>query len=102
MVFEAIDFEKEKVKNTLGKEVCTLYLSVRYSVWALGVAYIIYACVTSKVAFLINWFLSLSIWMPLSRISFSAYLIHEFVLKTYTFSLTKAMFFQESSFVSII
>jgi hypothetical protein len=100
MVFEGIDFQKEKRENKLGKIVCVLFLSVRYPVWAIGVAYIIYACVTSQ-AFLINWFLTLTIWTPLSRISFSAYLIHEFVIKPYVYSLSKPMHFQESNIVSI-
>jgi len=101
MVFEGIDNNKEKEKKTYCT-LCLFYLTMRYSVWALGVAYIIYACVTTKLAFLINWFLSLSIWIPLSRISFSAYLIHEFVIKPYAYGLSKPMHFQETNIVNII
>ena len=59
--------------------------SCKWSVWSLGLGYIIYACCNSQ-GFIVDWFLSLKIWMPLSRITFSAYLLHELVIRTLEFS----------------
>ena len=57
-----------------------IYESTKWSVWSLGLCYVIYACCNSQGA-LVNWFLSLQIWMPLSRITFKAYLLHEIVIR---------------------
>jgi len=62
------------------KETRITYESTKWSVWSLGLSYVIYACSNSQGA-LVEWFLSLKIWMPLSRITFSAYLLHELVIR---------------------
>ena len=62
-----------------------VYESTKWSVWSLGLGYVIYACCNSQ-GFLVDWFLSLKIWMPLSRITFSAYLLHELVIRALEFN----------------
>lgn len=47
MVF-GLNFEKEKADHLLSKEALIMYISTRSTVWALGLAYIIYACVNSN------------------------------------------------------
>lgn len=56
-----------------------LYTSLSRIVWALALSYLIYACVHGYGG-PINWFLSLSLWQPLSRLSYSIYVLHIHVL----------------------
>ena len=71
------DSNSFKVNVTTGWRIT--YESTKWSVWSLGLGYVIYACCVSQGA-LVGWFLSLKIWMPLSRMTFSAYLLHELVI----------------------
>jgi peptidoglycan/LPS O-acetylase OafA/YrhL len=52
-----------------------LYQSTSKTLWTIGVAYIIFACLTSR-ARIINSFLSWWVWIPLARLSFGAFLVH--------------------------
>lgn len=52
-----------------------LYASLSRIAWALALSYIIFACVHGYGG-PVNWFLSLSLWQPLSRLSYSIYIIH--------------------------
>lgn len=52
-----------------------LYTSLSRIAWAMALSYIIYACVHGYGG-PVNWFLSLSFWQPLSRLSYAIYLIH--------------------------
>ena len=54
--------------------------------WSLGVALVIYAC-HNGYGWIVNDFLSLKIWIPLSRLTFVAYLVHEVVLFVMLFTL---------------
>lgn len=56
-----------------------LYASLSRVGWALALSYIIYACVHGYGG-PVNWFLSLSLWQPLSRLSYAIYIIHYPVL----------------------
>lgn len=55
--------------------VYALYTSLSRIGWALALAYVIYACVHGYGG-PVNWFLSLSFWLPLSRLSYSIYILH--------------------------
>lgn len=55
-----------------------LYISLSRVAWALALSYIIFACAHGYGG-PVNWFLSLSLWQPLSRLSYSIYLLHVFV-----------------------
>lgn len=59
-----------------------LYETTSRSVWSIALGYIIFSCVNGKGGF-INDILSWPIWTPLARLSFSAYLIHTFVLTVF-------------------
>ncbi|XP_074618174.1 nose resistant to fluoxetine protein 6-like isoform X2 [Acropora palmata] len=50
--------------------------------WGLALAWVIYAC-NKGYGSLVNKFLSASYWIPLSRLTYSAYLLHLLVLGTY-------------------
>ncbi|KAJ7365133.1 hypothetical protein OS493_007782 [Desmophyllum pertusum] len=51
-------------------------------VWGLALAWVIYAC-NKGYGSLVNKFLSASYWIPLSRLTYSAYLVHPLVLGAY-------------------
>jgi hypothetical protein len=69
-----------------------LYQSTSRIIWAIGLGYVVYACVTSNGG-LINKFLSHSFWIPLARLSFAAYLIHVTLIFTYLNSLERTLHF---------
>lgn len=47
--------------------------------WSIGVAIVIFAC-HNGYGWIVNDFLSMQLWIPLSRLTFVAYLVHEIVL----------------------
>eukprot|EP00111_Clytia_hemisphaerica_P000721 TCONS_00002123-protein len=59
-----------------------VYGSFSAFAWSLAVAWVIYACETNN-AGLIKNFLSWKFWIPLSRLTFGAYLMHPIVLLWY-------------------
>lgn len=56
-----------------------LYDSLSRVAWALALSYIIFACVHGYGG-PVNWFLSLSFWQPLSRLSYAIYMLHFHVI----------------------
>lgn len=56
-----------------------VYSSLHRSAWAVGLAWLVYACVTKRCG-LLNRLLSWKVWLPLSRLTFGVYLIHPLVL----------------------
>ena len=48
-------------------------------VWAVGLALMVYAC-HNGYGWVVNDFLSMKFWIPLSRLTYTAYLIHPIVL----------------------
>lgn len=56
-----------------------LYASLGPIAWAIALSYIIFACVHGYGG-PVNWFLSLSIWQPLSRLNYALYIVHYPVL----------------------
>lgn len=70
--------------------------------WSIAVCYIIFACIHNNGG-PINKFLSLPMWQPLSRLSYSIYLIHTLILSLTIDSLKMPMFFSEiTAFQSFI
>ncbi|XP_055308952.1 O-acyltransferase like protein-like [Sitodiplosis mosellana] len=55
-----------------------LYDALSRIVWSIALFYIVFACV-NKYGGCLNWFLSHPLWLPLSRLSFSIYLLHYYV-----------------------
>lgn len=64
--------------------------------WSLALCYIIFACVYDSGG-VINWFLSLSLWQPLARISYAIILIEQMLMKIL---LQNAQEFSTFAFVS--
>jgi len=75
-----------------------LYSACHRFVWGAAVAWVVYAC-HYKRAGIINNILSWSAWMPLSRLTFCAYLMHMEVIYTSTLLLERPIHFQITSVV---
>lgn len=78
-----------------------LYMAFSKIFWSFSLSFIIYACATSYGGF-INDFLSYSLWVPLSKLSFCTYLVQYSVLDTYFYLQEHSLHMQWSSFVSIL
>ena len=78
----------EKDHVTLGENVG--YFMFSRFVWAIGLALIVFVCHNGH-GWIVNDFLSMQLWIPLSRLTYSAYLIHPIVL-TVIFASTREPF----------
>ncbi|KAH3886161.1 hypothetical protein DPMN_010162 [Dreissena polymorpha] len=76
------------------KHEVALYNSVHSTVWALGVAWVIYACCTGNGGF-VNKLLSWSLFIPLSRLTYLVYLVHPVFMQIYTESLRQSIYLTE-------
>ena len=56
-----------------------LYFMLSRYVWAVGLALIVFTCHNGHGSF-VNSFLSMKLWIPLSRLTYTAYLVHPIVL----------------------
>lgn len=56
-----------------------VYQTLSRLTWSICLSYLIYACITNNGGF-INKFLSSHIWIPFSRLSYSAFLVHTMVI----------------------
>ncbi len=77
-----------------------LYQSTSRIIWALALGYIIYACITSNGGVFGKIF-SLPFWTPLSRLSFSTYLIHTSILLTYIYNQEHPIHLQDINLVLV-
>ena len=75
-----------------------IYITFSRFAWSLGLALIVFACHYGYGG-PINWFLSMKLWIPLSRISYNAYLLHPFILMVIFGSNRKIMNYQDYNFV---
>jgi hypothetical protein len=62
--------------------VAALYSATSRTIWALSLAWVTFACITGHGG-LVNWFLSWKIWIPLSRLTHCAYLVHPIVMAVF-------------------
>jgi peptidoglycan/LPS O-acetylase OafA/YrhL len=69
----------------------TLYLTFSSALWGVCLAWVVYAC-TTRNAGIINDILSWRAWFPLSRLTYSAYLLHPVILLLYIGSLKDLVF----------
>ncbi|CAF0840673.1 unnamed protein product [Brachionus calyciflorus] len=81
--------------NGLSKVVSLLYQSTSKILWSIGLAYIIYACLTGNGGF-VNSILSWKLWVPLARVSFSLYLIHSLIMLYFMYSDERPLYVQHS------
>ncbi|XP_065828520.1 nose resistant to fluoxetine protein 6-like [Oscarella lobularis] len=77
------------------KSVSILYIAFSTFSWGLALAILVYLCHAGHGG-IINGILSWSGWVPLSRLTYSAYLIHPAVLSYINFSTRSAIFFSHS------
>lgn len=59
-------------------------------------------CFFFFIAGLVNKFLSASYWIPLSRLTYSAYLLHPIVLGSYFGSFEQTIEYSDKNFVSLV
>lgn len=71
-----------------------IYYSLKAIAWCLAIAWIILTCQLSHGG-IVQRFLSLSIWLPISKLSFCIYLIHVPVQFVYLSSMRAPMYFSQ-------
>ena len=62
--------------------------------WSLGLALLVFACHYGYGG-PINWFLSMKFWIPLSQVSYNAYLIHPLILTVIFGSERKPIYYKD-------
>lgn len=70
-------------ENPLSRETRILYQSVSKIAWSVAIGFIVLSCVVISTDGVVNSILSWPIWVPLSRINYSAFLIHILVIMTF-------------------
>eukprot|EP01136_Pigoraptor_vietnamica_P023574 Opistho-1_new@75809 len=58
----------------------TAYMTVSHFAWCLCMAILTIGCAAGRYGF-VNWFLSLGLWTPLTRLTYGAYLVHPIIIK---------------------
>lgn len=76
-----------------------LYDALSRVAWSMGLCYIIFACAHGYGG-PVNWFLSLPLWQPLSRLSYAIYLLHFIVIMVQVASIKQVQYFSEMIAVS--
>ncbi|XP_062593447.1 nose resistant to fluoxetine protein 6-like [Saccostrea cucullata] len=71
--------------DPLNVEESAVYNALHRSVWGAAVCWVIFACATGNGGF-INTILSWKVFVPLSRLSYAAYLVHVIIIYAYFFS----------------
>lgn len=74
------------VRHDLNRTGDALWIALSRFFWGLALSWLTLMCVLDR-AHAINKFLSSSWWLPASRLTFSAYLLHPIVLSTFYSSL---------------
>ena len=74
------------------------YITFSKFTWSLGLSFVIIGCHYGYGG-LVNWFLSMKIWIPLSRLSYNAYLLHPFILMVVYGSERKSLYYQDYNMV---
>ncbi|XP_036148364.1 nose resistant to fluoxetine protein 6-like [Monomorium pharaonis] len=75
-----------------------IYVAFHKTVWATGIAWIVIACST-KHGGIVNKLLSLKIWIPLSRLTYCAYLIHPIVIRSIKYYSETSIHFELMSWI---
>jgi peptidoglycan/LPS O-acetylase OafA/YrhL len=71
-----------------------VYIMFSRFTWSVGLALLVFAC-HYGFGGPINWFLSMKFWIPLSRVSYNAYLIHPLILTVIFGSERKVMYYED-------
>lgn len=78
----------------------SLYYTLSRLAWPLALCWIVFACVQGYGS-LANSFLSSPLWQPLSRLSYSVYIWHMFVVEVNSKSVRTGVYFSDYSAVGI-
>ena len=78
-----------------------IYIGLSRTLWGFGLSLFIFICY-SGMAGPIDSFLSWSVFVPLSRLTFSAYLIHPVVIMTFMFSLRDKIYYHDTTYAFLI
>ena len=78
-----------------------LYLGLSRTLWGLGLSLFIFICF-SGMGGPIDAFLSWGVFVPLSRLTFSAYLIHPVVIAVFMFSLRDKLYYYDITYAFLI
>ena len=70
------------------------YITFSRFAWSLGLALLVFTCHYGYGG-PINWFLSLKFWIPLSRLSYNAYLLHPLILTVIFGTERKIIYYQD-------
>ncbi|XP_048777960.2 nose resistant to fluoxetine protein 6-like [Ostrea edulis] len=84
----------------LSKEVTALYNAVNRTVWGAAVCWVIFACATGNGGY-INTLLSWKAFVPLSRLTYCAYLVHPLVMYVYYLNRNFPFYMTDLDFVYI-
>ncbi|XP_061164514.1 nose resistant to fluoxetine protein 6-like [Saccostrea echinata] len=82
VLYGIYDTVKPDQPVALSKEVAALYNALNRTVWGAAVCWVIFACATGNGGY-INTLLSWKAFVPLSRLTYCAYLIHPLVMYVY-------------------
>ncbi|CAG2167193.1 unnamed protein product, partial [Oppiella nova] len=80
--------------------IAALYSSTSRTIWALSLSWVTFACITGNGGF-INAFLSAKVWVPFSRLTHCAYLVHPIVMAVLYGSREHPFDFSSYLFVSL-
>ncbi|XP_036138225.1 nose resistant to fluoxetine protein 6 [Monomorium pharaonis] len=75
-----------------------IYVAFHKTFWTIGIAWIVIACST-KHGGIVNKLLTLKVWIPLSRLTYCAYLIHPVVIRSIRYYSETSIYFEFLSFV---
>uniref|UniRef100_A0A7M5UX06 Nose resistant-to-fluoxetine protein N-terminal domain-containing protein n=2 Tax=Clytia hemisphaerica TaxID=252671 RepID=A0A7M5UX06_9CNID len=73
-----------------------LYGAFSRLAWALALAWVVYAC-QYRMGGWVNSFLSWSLWIPIGRLTYGAYLLHPIILNYYYKTMEKPWHFQDDT-----
>ncbi|XP_055947834.1 nose resistant to fluoxetine protein 6-like [Argiope bruennichi] len=85
-------------KPVLSLVAACFYNALSRIAYSLALAWVIFICVTGQGGF-VNAFLSWKAWIPLSRLTYCAYLVHALVQTSYAFSLRTMLTFSHVNVV---
>ncbi|KAJ8321300.1 hypothetical protein KUTeg_001158 [Tegillarca granosa] len=84
--------------HILSRDVSALYNATHRAVWGACLCWVIFACATGNGGF-VNTILSWSAFVPLSRLTYCAYLLHPILMYLYYLSLRQPLYFTDMTVV---
>lgn len=79
-----------------------IFMGIKRLIWALGLAWIIFACQKLETGGFIRWLLCLNFWQPISRLTLSIYVTYNFYVFFNIEQREDIIDFELSSYVSLL